>query len=133
MKLEYLDNIRDGEKFPLAVPDRLLRLYDFDSFELSKIRHLIKRTLIDREGQLIISNLDFVLPVNCKLTFELSEHDSGIKLQETDERHFLGQFSRNTYINMLEIIDLPGDGFNWLYDPGGDGQIHLLLSKGGGW
>jgi hypothetical protein len=133
MKLDYLDDITDSGKYPLADPDRLLRLYDFDAFELSKMRHLIKRSLIDRQGQLIISNLDFVLPVNCTLTFLVSERDSGIKLQAKDDRNFLGQFSMNTYVKMLEIIDLLEDGYNWLYDPCSEDEIHLLLSKDGGW
>lgn len=133
MKLEYLDDISGAGKYPSADPARLLRLYDFDSFELSKMRHLIKRSLIDRKGQLIISNLDFVLPVNCTLTLLVSEHDSGIKMEANHERNFVGQFCRSTYVNMLEIIDLLEDGYNWLYDPPDKDQIDLLLSKGGGW
>jgi hypothetical protein len=63
----------------------------------------------------------------------VSERDSGIKLQAKDDRNFLGQFSMNTYVKMLEIIDLLEDGYNWLYDPCSEDEIHLLLSKGGGW
>ena len=133
MKLDYIDDIADSSKYLLAEPKRLIRLYDFDSFELSKLRHLIKRSLIDREGQLIISNLDFVLAINCTLAFASLENDSGIKPQGVDEHNFHGQFSRNTYFNILEIIDLIKEGSNWLYDPRSEDEIDLLLSADGKW
>ena len=133
MKLEFLDDITDRGKFSQAEPDKLLRLYDFDDYELMIIRHLIKRSLIDRDGELFISNLDFVHPINCTLTFQLSGRDLGIKSPSDDAKSFLGQFSKNTYVNMLEIIDYLKDGYNWLYDPSDEDQIDLLLSFDGSW
>jgi len=133
MKLEFLDDITNGGKFPQADPDKLLRLYDFDDYQLMIIRHLIKRSLIDRDGELVISNLDFVHPINCTLTFRVSARDVGIKFTSDDAKNFLGEFSKHTYVNMLEIIDCLNDGYNWLYDPSEEDQIDLLLSPDGSW
>lgn len=134
MKLEYLDDITGGGKYPWTDPDKLIRLYDFDDLELMKFRHLIKRSLIDRDGEIIVSNLDFVQPLNCTLTFRVSELDAGVKFPPENNYDFVGLFSKNTYINMLDIIDRIANGYNWLYDPPDDNQIDLLLSSGiGSW
>lgn len=133
MKLEFLDDITGGGRYPLADPKELLRLYDFDDFELMTIRHLIKRSLIDRDGQIIISNLDFVNAMNCTLTLGVASEDAGIILTGNNGRDFYGEFCRETYINMVGIIDHLGDGYNWLYDPRTENEIDFLISGGGTW
>ena len=130
MKLEFLDDLTDGGKYPLANLTELLRLYDFDDFELMKIRHLIKRSLIDRDGQIIISNLDFVDALNCTLTLGVAEQDAGILLTGNEGCDFYGEFCKDTYSKMLDIIDRLGDGYNWLYDPGSENEIGLCVLTG---
>jgi hypothetical protein len=140
MKLDYLDDVTDGGKYPWADPDKLLRLYDFDYNELKRLKQAIQENLINRAGTLSISSLDFVEPINCYLTFQLSHDNSGIKFPPDHNNNFLGLFSRVAYINMLDIIDglVEKDndvsGFNWLYDAPDADRIDLLLSCGiGSW
>jgi len=140
MKLDYIDDVTEGGKYPLADPDKLLRLYDFDYDELKKLKQAIQETLINRAGTLSISSLDFVEPINCYLTFRLSDNNFGIKFPPDGNNNFLGLFSKAAYINMLDIIDSlvhkdnDISGFNWLYDSPGADRIDLLLSCGiGSW
>jgi hypothetical protein len=57
MKLEYLDDISDGGKYPWADPDKLVRLYDFEVPELLSLKKEIKATLIEGDEQLVISEI----------------------------------------------------------------------------
>jgi hypothetical protein len=139
MKLEYLDDISDGGKYPGADPDKLIRLYDFDLIELEKLKRAIQKNLIDKGNELVISNLSYVQPLNCTLTFLVSDLDLGVKFPPEKGNNFFGRFSKHNYRDMLLIIDsltYSGyvNGYNWLYDPGVDEKIDLLLSSGvGGW
>lgn len=121
MKLEYIDHDLTPDE-----PYSLLRLYDIDDFDLMKLRHLIKRSLVDREGLLIISNLDFVDPLNCTLTFQLSIGDDGITATQNEGNDFIARLSRDGYLKMLDAIDALVSGANCLYQPREEG-IKLLL------
>src|SRR3954468_3739952 len=105
MKLEYLHDIKDGGKYPTADPDKLIRLYDFDVIELTNLKEDIKGNLIEGDSELIISKLSYVYPLNCTLTFRLSDQDSGVKFPPEDENNFVGNFSKYSYSQMLLIID----------------------------
>ena len=45
MKPDYLDDVTNGGKYLPADPDKLLRLYDFDYYELKKLQHAIQENL----------------------------------------------------------------------------------------
>lgn len=88
MTLEYLDDVADGGRYRQAAPDRLIRLYDFNEVELTNFKEKIKDNLIEKGGELIISQLAYVVPLNCSLTFRVSEHDLGVKFFLVNEYAF---------------------------------------------
>ncbi len=136
MKLEYLDDITDGGKYPNADPDTLLRVFSFDQQEVQELINHIQDRVIDKKESLEISTLHFVKPLNCKLKLEISTEDVGIDL--SSERRFVCRLSLNSYINMLSNIRAFCDmnngmsGYIWLYDPAVE-KIDLLFSVDGSW
>jgi hypothetical protein len=78
MKLEYLDDLTDGGKYPRVDPVSLIRLFDFDPAQARMFRDAIQQTMIDRQGELDLSSLDFIKPVNCQLILRISREDEGI-------------------------------------------------------
>lgn len=137
MKLEYLDDISDNGKYPWADPDKLIRLYDFEQTEATQLSDIIRSHLIDDQKPLDLSTIDFITPMNCKLTLEVSEEDHGIDMPEI-KNDFVCKLTTKTYIEMLGYMaaftknenDL--SGYNWLYDPKMN-KIDLLFSPGGSW
>jgi hypothetical protein len=78
MKLEYIDDITDGGKYPDADPDKLIRLYSFDREEVEKLVNIIQYWIIKMKESVDVSALAFVQPLNCSLQFEISRTDIGI-------------------------------------------------------
>ena len=132
MKLEFLDDLTDNGRYPHADPKMLIRIFDFDDSEARLFKDAINSEIISKRHELELTDLDFINPLNCTLKFEISDDDYGIKIT-TDKIHFVCRLTLNTYINMIEIIELLKDGYNWLYDPKEDDNIDLLISAGGSW
>lgn len=134
MKVEFLDDISDGGRYPNADPDKLIRLYAFDSKEASEFRDSIKSVVINEQKSLVMSSLSFVELVDCNLTFRISETDHGIST--INNKDFYCDLTLELYKNMVYIMEpfcVPDDkgGYNWLYDL--DTPIDLLFSPGGTW
>jgi hypothetical protein len=131
MKLEYLDDISDGGKYKGIVSENLVRLYDFDQKETGRLIDIIHQTLIVDKQKLDLSNLDFVIPVNCHLVLQLSPVDKGIT--KTDKPNvFNCDMTEQSFITAIELMKVVGDGFNWLCDTSND-NIDFLYSAGGTW
>jgi len=137
MKLEFLDDITDGGRYPLADPKKLIRLFSFDHEEAEKLRNVIQFWIVNKGESLEISALGWVKSINCNLTFEISSEDSGIEFSSTN--NFVCRLAIERYREMIQIIskfcvqenDLAG--YNWLYDPAEENKIDLLFSPGGTW
>jgi hypothetical protein len=46
MKLDFLGDISDGDKFPHVVSDNLFRLYNFDKDETNKFSKIVNETIL---------------------------------------------------------------------------------------
>ncbi|GGH80752.1 hypothetical protein HNQ91_005377 [Filimonas zeae] len=137
MKLEYLDDITDGGRYPDADPDKLIRLYDFDCTEVRQLQEAIRLQVISHNHPLMLSSLPFITAVNCQLTLILASTNEGISVA-SDNNDFKGLFTMASFEEMLAVMEpftnesRNNYGYNWLYDPA-DRQIDLLLSPAGGW
>jgi hypothetical protein len=133
MKLEYLDDIRDGGRFTNVVSDKLIRLYDFDYIQAMQLRDAIQYYIIKEGKSLYLNELDFIIPMNCNLSLQLSNMDLGITTM--DRINFYCDLTIFSYQEMIQLIepfchnDL--DGYQWLYDV--DTEIDFLFSPGGSW
>ncbi len=136
MKLEYLDDITGGGKYPDADPNKLIRLFSFDHEEVEKLINVIQFWLISKGETVDVSSLPFVQPINCRLLFEISSTDLGI--DPSSENRFVCQLSIEGYRRMIGYLSAFSDrksemnGFNWLYDPPIE-KLDLLFSPGGTW
>jgi hypothetical protein len=136
MKLEYLDDITDGGKYPYADPEKLIRLYDFTKSEAKKLMESIQFKILNQNTELKLSSLEFVHPINCSLTFEIASSKIGI-LPSIDNQ-FVCKLTIEIYKEMVEYIypftDKRKDlsGYNWLFDPS-EKSMDLLFSADGSW
>jgi hypothetical protein len=126
MKLEYLTGINEYN-------DSLIRLFDFDTIQASKLKQEILQSIVNDKLELNLSKLDFVEPINCNLTFRISGNNSGISAK--DYNNFNCDLTIEKYEEMMLIME-PftkeiNESFNWLYDI--DTQIELLFSPNGNW
>jgi hypothetical protein len=137
MKVEYLDDITGGGQYPHADPERLIRLYEFDSIEAQMLKDAISKLLSSTDGTLFVSQLEFITAINCSLIFQVAEGNLGISLPD-DKINFTCRLPKDQYEEMILVIDMftqtenECGGFNWLYDPEPD-KVDLLLSPAGSW
>lgn len=133
MKLEYLDDVSDGGKYPWADPNQLVRLYDFNHSEVEEFRQAIQRMLLDSIKELDVSSLSIVQSVNCKLILRSSPTDKGITTK--DKYAFYCDLTEDTYKQMLALLEpfcqFDATGYQWLYDL--NNPIDFLISKDGSW
>jgi hypothetical protein len=60
MKIEFLDDISDGGRFPEADPNQLVRLYDFDPVQANMLRQTIQKEIIEGNKEIDLTTLDFI-------------------------------------------------------------------------
>jgi hypothetical protein len=132
MKLEYLDDISEGGKYKDGVSENLIRLYDFGQKETTQLVNLIYQRLIVDKQSLDLTTIDFIEPINCHVTLQLSSSDEGvIKTDKADI--FIVKLMEQTYITATEYMNAAADnGYNWLCDTSTD-DIDFLYSTGGTW
>jgi hypothetical protein len=132
MKLEYLDDISDGGKFPGADPNQLIRLYDFDHLEMRELCRSLRDFVVDR-GPLNLNSLSIINPVNCNLILSVSNENKGIN--STDKQNFYCDLTTDTYRQMIILLEpfciKNATGYQWLYDL--NTETDFLVSKGGSW
>lgn len=139
MKIEFLDDLTDGGKYPDADPEQLIRLYSFDLTEAIKFRDRLQTRIIDEQSVLNLSLESFIEAINCNLIFRISEIDIGVSAIENE--NFYCDLSLVAYKKMMDLLEPFCDpknneiykwsSYQWLYDL--DNPIDLLLSPGGSW
>jgi hypothetical protein len=133
MKLEFLDDISDGGRFRQVVSDGLVRLYEFDRNQATRLRDRIVTEILEGSRALDLSSVDFIEGVNCALVFTISEEDEGLKTK--DKVHFECALTIASYLRMVQLMqgfcERESDGYQWLYEL--DCEIDLLFSPGGTW
>ena len=133
MKIEFLDDISKGGKCPQVVSNQLVRLYDFDTSQAAMLKEAIQKTEIEGKGEINLSSLEFIDPVNCNLNLRISKEDIGIMTQ--DKINFVCCLTIAGFKEMIYFL-VPfcvgdADGYQWLYDL--DCPIDFLFSPGGTW
>jgi hypothetical protein len=132
MKLEYLDDISHSGKYKDVVSENLIRLYDFGKKETSQLVNLIYQRLILDKQSLDLTTADFIQPINCHLTLQLSSSDEGI-IRTNKENFFICKLTEQTYSTAIEYMKAVADsGYNWLCGTSSD-DIDFLYSAGGTW
>ena len=133
MKIEFLDDISDGGRFPDADPNQLVRLYDFDSLQAAILRQTIQKVIIESNKKIDLTTLDFIQAINCNLTLHISDTDKGITT--SDNKNFVCNLTIEKYKEMIYLMepfcDKETNGYQWLYDL--DTPIDFLFSPGGSW
>ncbi|HVU57683.1 MAG TPA: hypothetical protein VHD83_21625 [Puia sp.] len=132
MKLEFLDDLTDGDKYINVVSERMIRLYDFDKYQALSLKEVIEKELLGRQKEISLSSLDFVEALNCNLTLKLSSIDRGITTAEN--RHFECYLTGAAYKKMTDLIEPfcnEAEGYQWLYEI--NCPVDLLFSPGGTW
>ena len=131
MKLEFLDDIRDGGKITGFVTDQIMRLYDFEKNQAKKFRQEIQQTIIEKGQSIDLTKLEFIETINCQLTLRIAYADIGITASDRNE--FVCDLSICGYENMISLIEpfcsKASDGYQWLYDI--DTPIEFLFSPRG--
>lgn len=133
MKLEFLDDLSCGGKYPDVITDQLIRLFDYTVEEVNAFSETITNELIKNQHSIEVDKLAFVQPINCTLKFELNNEDIGIvKNNSTD---FSCRLTTDSYRDMILLLEpFTNDesaGYQWLCDS--KTGIDLLFSEGGGW
>jgi hypothetical protein len=133
MKIEFLDDISDGGRFPDADPNQLVRLYDFDNLQANMLRQTIQKVILENNKEVDLTTLDFIQAVNCNLTLQISDTDKGITT--SDNKYFVCNLTVKKYGEMIFLMepfcDKETNGYQWLYDL--DTPIDFLFSPGGSW
>lgn len=133
MKIEFLDDISDGGRFPNADPKQLVRLYDFDNLQADMVKQTIQRVILESNKEIDLTTLDFIQSVNCNLTLKISDTDKGITT--SDNKNFVCNLTVGKYEEMVFLMEPfcknETNGYQWLYDL--DTAIDFLFSPGGSW
>ena len=116
MKLEFLEDISDGGKYPNADPAELIRLYDFDNIQATMLNDIIQKRIINQNQIVDLTTIDFIQPLNCSLTLQISNEDFGILL--IDKNEFICRLTTDSYKKMTMLIDPFCEngrkGYQWL-------------------
>ena len=131
MKIEYIHDLTEGGKYKGIPSENLIRLFDFNKNETTKLRSEIHQKILVEKQKLDLSEVVFIESINCQLILAISAIDNGI--QRTDNpKLFICQLSEDSYKDMIEIMDCVDDGYNWLCGTSID-NIDFLYSAGGTW
>jgi hypothetical protein len=130
MKLEFLGDLSDGGRFTGVVSENLVRLYDFNKEETRALMTAIRVKVIEGNGLLDLSQLDFIESLNCRLLLERSGSNEGICRVVANA--FTCRLTIEAYREMLAIMEKVTTGFNWLCDTSKE-DIDFLYSVGGAW
>jgi hypothetical protein len=133
MKIEFLDDISEGGRFPHADPNQLVRLYNFDNVQAQLLRQTIQTEIIENKKRVDLATLHFTQAINCNLVLQISDTDKGITT--IDNNNFVCNLTIEKYKEIVFLIepfcDKETDGYQWLYDL--DTPIDFLFSPGGSW
>jgi hypothetical protein len=130
VKLEFLEDISAGRGPSRVVSDNLVRLYHFTPEETAKLTALICKTLIETGEELNLAKVAFIKPMNCELVLTVTENEIGI-VKHSGNFLTCG-LTKESYQEMIEIMEHVGTGYNWLYEQSAT-DIDFLYSSGGTW
>lgn len=131
MKLDYVHDTTANGRYRNVVSENLVRLTHFDKEELHRLADVVAYYLIEKNESVDLLALDFIQPVNCNLRLMFDITNKGI-LKTNIPGHFVCLLNREGYSDMVEMLRLLGDGYNWLCDTSDD-NIDFLVSRGGRW
>jgi hypothetical protein len=133
MKLEFLDDLSCGGKYPDVITDQLIRLFDYTVEEVNAFSETITNVLIKNQHSIEVDKLAFVQPINCTLKFELYHENIGIV--QNNSFDFSCQLTTDSFKDMISLLEPfttdESSGYQWLCDS--KTGIDLLFSEGGGW
>ncbi len=133
MKLEFLDDISDGGRFPQVASNQLVRLYDFDAAQAKLLKKEIQQTVLEEKQELNFATLNFILPINCNLVLNISNTNEGITF--LSKSNFQCNLTFEKFQEMVFLMepfcDKETNGYQRLYNI--DTPIDFLFSPGGSW
>ncbi len=126
MELDYIGNVN-------AYGENIVRLYNFDKSEASKLSTLIEETIVKGKKKLDLSQVDFIERRNCNLILGIYESDEGIF--SVDGETFYCALTLDGYRHMLTLLapfcQKDSKSHQYLYDI--DNPTDFLLSPAGTW
>lgn len=131
MKLEYLHDLTEGGLFKQVVSENLVRLFDFDEAETSRLCSLIQLEVLEKGKTFHLSDVDFVDSTNIQLQLELVEDDEGIVWLECPDI-LVCRLGRDGYKVLLDRMKSSGTDHQWLCETS-IVNIDFLYSSGGSW
>jgi len=131
MKLEYLDATGGGE-YPNASPANLIRLSEFSDAEKHELIKDIQETIILQKQPLQLHRLNYIHPVNCSVTLQVSDNDDCLTLTGPGNA-FTCFLSISSFREMIKIMKHVDDGHNWLTPGEYLDEPAFLISKWGSW
>ncbi len=108
----------------------LIRLYDFRSVEVQRLRHMFESLANGTMDCVALSDVESV--DGTKLTFTRATRDTGVV--QTGPQQFDTVLSPDGWAHRVELLEPfcePGSGYQWLCDS--IGHIRLLISHDGSW
>ena len=92
---------------------------------------IYQRLIVDKQD-LDLMTVDFIEPINCHLTLQVSSTDKGV-MKINMPNYFACELTEQAYITVIEYMKAAADsGYNWLCDTSAD-DIDFLYSPGGTW
>jgi hypothetical protein len=131
MKLEYLDATGNGAN-PNASPAYLIRLSEFTDQEKQNLIKDIQETVIVKQQPLPLHQLNYIQPINCSVTLQLSEKGESL-VENGSTNTFTYLLSAASFQGMIEIIKQVEEGYNWLTPAEYLDDPAFLISKFGTW
>lgn len=123
MKLKFLENINEYD-------EHAIRLNDFDKVQAGRFLQILTDLTKNDKQFINLSDHEFVEPVNCELTFRVTETDEGITTE--DYQHFFCDLTLEGYAEMIKLIEpfcvKETDAYRILYDL--DNPIDFIFSAG---
>jgi hypothetical protein len=103
MKIEFIDDISCSGQFPYADPNQLVRVYHFDCLQAGKLMHAIQEIIIETHKEICLTGLDFIQPVNCNLTLQVSGMYKGITT--LNNKDFVCTLTIEKYKEMVFLLE----------------------------
>lgn len=123
MRLEFLKNINGYD-------EHAIRLSDFNAGQAVMFFGTIDRLIRHGKDPIDLNTLDFIQPVNCRLTLRIAQEDLGISTE--DNKTFFCDLTLPAYKLISGLIQpfckKESKGYQWLYDI--DTPIGFLFSAG---
>lgn len=126
MRLDFIENIN-------AYGEHVVRLFDTNSAEATRLYEAIEQNLIKEKKDLHLSTLEFIEPRNCQLSLFVSDEDLGIMTRNKVD--FICVLTVEGYQELLKRLapfrTKETKAHQFLYEI--DNEIDFLYSPAGTW